>query len=263
MKKLLFVAVTALCAGSLFAETAAPTPQNGKKPRMSMAERRAKRDARIAAQGGLIKRPIEGKVIRVMTKTDKVTIPQLEEITKEITHLMGYAVECVDGNAQTSQRTGCLIVLAEQGNTAPTLLIAPEDPWASINVSKLTSDNPNAELFKTRITKEIWRAFGYAMGAANSNMQPCLMRPIYGLKDLDAEKVAILCPEPLSGITMSANRLNIAQSRMCTYKQACEEGWAPAPTNDVQKAVAAAVKAEAIKNPTNPIKIEYDPKAGK
>lgn len=263
MKKLMFV-VTALCAGLVLADAAPATsakPQ-GKRPKLTMAERRARRDARIAAEGGLIQRPIEGKVIRVMTKTDKVSVAQLEETTKEITGLLGFAVECVDGSAQSNQRTGCLIVLNEQ-EKGPTLLIAPEDPWASINVKNLMADNPSADLLKTRVKKELWRAFGYAMGAANSNMQPCLMRPIYGLRDLDAEKVAILCPEPLSGITMSANRLNIAQSRMCTYKHACEEGWAPAPTNDVQKAVAAAVKAEAIKNPTNPIKIQYDPKTGK
>jgi len=261
MKKLMFV-VTALCAGIVLAQVAPSSPASGKKPRLSLEERKARRDARIAAEGGLLQRPIVGKVIRVMTKTNKISVAELEEITKEITHLLGYAVECVDGDALTNKRTGCLIVVNEQ-EKGPTLLVAPEEPWASVNVKNLMADNPSPELLKTRIKKEIWRAFGYAMGAANSNMQPCLMRPIYGLKDLDAEKVAILCPEPLSGITMSANRLDIAQSRMCTYKHACEEGWAPAPTNEVQKAVAAAVKAEAIKNPTKPIKIQFDPKAGK
>jgi hypothetical protein len=41
------------------------------------------------------------------------------------------------------------------------------------------------------------------------------------------------------------------------------EGWAPAPTNEVQKAIAAQVKAEQSKEPTKGMKIKYDPKAGR
>ncbi len=45
------------------------------------------------------------------------------------------------------------------------------------------------------------------------------------------------------------------QSRT-TYRKACEEGWAPAPTNDVQKAIWDKVH----EMPTEPIKIKPETK---
>ena len=276
MKKLMFIATIALCAAVAFAEetnapqaeaTKAPTTtqtpaDKGKKRRATADEIKARRAARIEAEGGLVTAPAQGRVVRILNKTDKVTIPELEEMTAEITQLLGFVVEVVDSDKATNQRTGCLITLAEQ-NGAPTILVAPEDPWAAVNVKNLMKDNPTPEVLKTRIRKELWRAFAFAMGAANSQMQPCLMRPVFSLKDLDAEKVAILSPEPLMGISQTAERLNFATSRRVTYKTAVVEGWAPAPTNDVQRAICEKVKAEQSESPSNPLKIRPGDKPAK
>jgi len=42
-------------------------------------------------------------------------------------------------------------------------------------------------------------------------------------------------------------------------REACQEGWAPAPTNDIQKAIWNEVR----QLPAKPIKIEFDPAKGK
>lgn len=44
-----------------------------------------------------------------------------------------------------------------------------------------------------------------------------------------------------------------------TYRHACQEGWAPTPTNDYQKAIWEKER----KLPSNPLKIEFDPQKGK
>ena len=275
MKRLMIVATVALCAAVAVADESAPaqpqpsdapaeqTPaEKGKKRRATAEEIKARRAARIEAEGGLVSAPVQGRVVRILNKTDKVTIPELEEMTAEITQLLGFVVEVVDSDKATNQRTGCLITLAEQ-NGAPTILVAPEEPWAAVNVKNLMKDNPAPEVLKTRIRKELWRAFAFAMGAANSQMQPCLMRPIFSLKDLDAEKVAILSPSPLMGISQTAERLNFATSRRVTYKTAVAEGWAPAPTNDIQRAICEKVKAEQSEKPSNPLKIRPGDKPAK
>ena len=275
MKRLMIVATVALCAAVAVADESAPAqPQTsdapaaqapaekGKKRRATAEEIKARRAARIEAEGGLVSAPVQGRVVRILNKTDKVTIPELEEMTAEITQLLGFVVEVVDSDKATNQRTGCLITLAEQTG-APTILVAPEDPWAAVNVKNLMKDNPAPEVLKTRIRKELWRAFAFAMGAANSQMQPCLMRPIFSLKDLDAEKVAILSPSPLMGISQTAERLNFATSRRVTYKTAVVEGWAPAPTNDIQRAICEKVKAEQSEKPSNPLKIRPGDKPAK
>ncbi|MGN0832266.1 MAG: hypothetical protein ACI4RD_01290 [Kiritimatiellia bacterium] len=283
MKQLMFVATVALCATLAIAEetaapatptpapaapatpatSAAPTAEAKRQRRRATAEEiKARRAARIAAEGGLVSAPVQGRAVRILNKTDKVTIPELEAMTAEITQLLGFVVEVVDSDQATTQRTGCLVTLAEQ-NGAPTILVAPEEPWASINVKNLMKDNPTPEVLKTRIRKELWRAFAFAMGASNSQMQPCLMRPIFSLKDLDAEKVAILSPSPLMGISQTAERLNFATARRVTYKTAVAEGWAPAPTNDVQRAICEKVKAEQSEKPSNPLKIRPGDKPAK
>ena len=43
-----------------------------------------------------------------------------------------------------------------------------------------------------------------------------------------------------------------------TYREACREGWAPPPTNDLQR----AIWEETRKLPEKPIKIEFDPPRG-
>ena len=96
------------------------------------------------------------------------------------------------------------------------------------------------------------------MGAANSAYQPCVMRDIQSLSDLDEKPIAIISPEPLMRIDPTLRKLGLAKTRRATYKRACEEGWAPAPTNDWQKAVWQKVKAEQSEAPTKGIKIQFN-----
>ena len=82
------------------------------------------------------------------------------------------------------------------------------------------------------------------------------MCPIKSVQDLDVIQVERPCPEPFNKMIDGAKTFGIEPIRMATYRIACEEGWAPAPTNDVQKAIWEKVKADKERGPTNPIKIE-------
>ena len=54
-------------------------------------------------------------------------------------------------------------------------------------------------------------------------------------------------------------KLGVTKMEKTTYLRACKEGWAPAPTNEVQKRVWDKVHAA----PRMPMKIEFDPKKGR
>ena len=136
-----------------------------------------------------------------------------------------------------------------------TILIAPEQSWATVNIAQLQKDKPEEEVYGMRIHKEVWRATAMAMGAANSMQQPCLMRQINTLRELDRTRNTLPSPQPVNNMMEVAYKHNIAKIRMVTYKRACEEGWAPAPTNDIQKAIWERVKADKERGPTNPIEI--------
>ena len=75
------------------------------------------------------------------------------------------------------------------------------------------------------------------------------------MKDLDAIPLLQPGPEPNNKMIDEAHRRGVQSARFTTYRQACREGWAPAPTNDLQKAIWEEVKADKERGPTNPITI--------
>lgn len=246
MKKILALSICAICAATLVADEAAPQ----KKP-----SKRELRDRRIAAAGGLVARPYAGKTIMIVNNQKRVPETAFfKDNANSITGLLGYPVKVVPPKTDVSN-AGLVITLSEDPN-APALLVAPEVPWAGVNVTALAADNPKPEVLVSRVQKEIWRAFLHACGAANSVMQPCILRTVRRPRDLDAYANLVPCPEALPSVANTARDLGIGETSSCTYKQACVEGWAPAPTNDVQRAIAEQVKAEKERGPSNPIEIK-------
>lgn len=137
----------------------------------------------------------------------------------------------------------------------PRLLCAPEEGWCEINVKALLADSPNDHVAKKRIGKELVRALCFALGCGNSSVKPCIMDEVPNLGKLD-ELVDYLSPEA-HGKTIVTARLRGCRPRTFTsYRKACEEGWAPAPTNDIQKAIWDKVH----QLPTEPIKIKPEAK---
>lgn len=226
------------------------------KRRSTPEERKAHREARLAAEGGNIDRPIKGRVVRVKLETDKISRSDLAQVERDMQMLLRVAVEIVEKGSDSPNEVGAFVLVAEQGEKAPSLLCAPEDCWSTVNVTRLLADKPDAETLKSRIVKEIWRGLAYALGAANSQKQPCVMRPIFKPADLDAHKVSVVSPMPLMSMKQTAGLLKLAAGGQTTYLRACEEGWAPQPTNDVQKAIWNKVH----ELPTKPITIEPEKK---
>ena len=143
-----------------------------------------------------------------------------------------------------------VLVLADDTN-APRILCAPEEPWAAVNVRALSVDNPVKEKLNIRVMKESWRALSIAMGAAETLYRPCLLSPIHSLQDLDENPSLVVSPEPFTFISRNARKLGISKIYQTTYRKACRQGWAPAPTNEVQKAIWDEIHTL----PTAPIKI--------
>ena len=230
----LICAVICTAATAFGAFAAENTPA---KPKLTPEERRARREARLAAAGGLIDLPVVGHVVRIKLETDKVTPADLEKTAADMRRVMHFAVEVV-GRGQTSTNSvGALVLVAEKGKESPALLCAPEENWSVVNLSRLWEDGPDAETAKTRVRKEVWRALGFAAGAGNAPRPPCLMRNIRKPSDLDKDKIEFISPQPLMGMLNTMSQIGFAPGGQTTYRKACEQGWAPAPTNDVQKAI--------------------------
>lgn len=135
----------------------------------------------------------------------------------------------------------------------PALLGAPEERWAMVNVAKLTTEGITNEKLKKRLGREIMRAIGYVCGT------DCLgtgaeSHPILTPADLEYRMTDGFTVEAMMKVMDYLPKIGVVSYQKTTYKQACEEGWANSPTDEVQKAIWDGVHAV----PTKPLKITFD-----
>ncbi|MBQ7651246.1 MAG: hypothetical protein IJS15_09815 [Victivallales bacterium] len=142
----------------------------------------------------------------------------------------------------------------------PSLLTAPEDGWAIVNAAALAADKPDSTKLAARIRKEILRGFALVAGCSFMARGPFVLRPnIRKPSDLDFIKEECYGVDAIGTLAYSLRYYGITPWLVTTYENACAFGWAPAPTNDFQKAIWDKVHAI----PKNPMKIEFDPKKGR
>lgn len=143
-------------------------------------------------------------------------------------------------------RAGAVVAIVAGKADAPAMTVLPEDRVAIINATRLA--DADTKITETRLVKELWRATAFALGGYASDY-PDVMKPVFGTADLDSNNMLMFCP-PVSGkVAAAAKAAGVAPLRAVPYAIAVREGWAPAPTNDVQKAVWDRVKAAATNAP--------------
>lgn len=125
----------------------------------------------------------------------------------------------IEVKAALKEKDVSAIILICDSPDYPSLLVAPESKWALVNVAALAEDSPNAETLSIRTEKELWRAFAYLMGAANSSLAPCLMKSVLTLDDLDKLTAKCICPEPYGKIIAHARKMGIAEIRHSLYRK--------------------------------------------
>lgn len=149
-----------------------------------------------------------------------------------------------------------LVVIVKDDTLSSAMLIAPEDRWAVVNVGKLLDDLPSekakAKFFVPRARKEILRCFSLLCGGGSSQFPGNVMNSatIRGL-DLIKEQIPA---DMIDNYTRYLTQLGVKPKEYVPYEFACQEGWAPQPTNDMQKAAWTRVHNP----PEKPIKITYD-----
>ena len=134
----------------------------------------------------------------------------------------------------------------------PPLVSAPESRWAMVNVSPLRNGRGvEPAYFAARVRKELTRGFALLAGAQNSSFQNSLVGCVTNSVQLDTFADSRLPVDVVKRFAQYVRGYGIKPAEEVTYLQAIKEGWAPAPTNDVQKAIWEKVHAL----PTEPMKI--------
>lgn len=141
-------------------------------------------------------------------------------------------------------RANAALFIVDDVAIPTTLLFAPESRWGIVNIAALKKDSPASEALEKRVCREIWRGFSIVAGSYTTETPHCVLAPVASLQDLDNLDGNTFSPEPLTRMEKNLRRLGIKPYYRCSYKAAVKQGWAPAPTNDVQKAIWDAVKAK-------------------
>lgn len=289
MNKLLIVGVFALTSAIAFAEKDFPTIPELEKPMNQMTKEeikafytkrkaaiealpveqqeayRAKKKAdRIAYAGGMV-RKTEGsgriiyanlqstvetkdiaKTMNVLGKYLKIRIDTLDSKADDVKDIKKFLL---DNKAKA-------VVIVVDNESDPTILVAPEDKWAKVNIGKFKDKN-----VKSRAQMELLRTFCYLCGGIGSDYNNPLTGFIGDPTQLDDSPIAELPIDVINRFTPYLKQLGVIPYVEATYRKACREGWAPAPTNDTQKAIWQEANADKERGPENGLKIPSPNKA--
>lgn len=266
-------AATALAAAASGGAAANGDGAAAARPKRTLApgefEARARRSFERRT-GGKVRKPgsAQGKVV-FLNAQRRVPAEALAGAFAEIdatVHPMWEAVDVEGVNAANPKgdiarvggRIGVAIV---DDGAAPGLVVAPEDGWAVVNVAALAAGGAEGGTLAARVRKEVLRGFALAGGCAfMSRGQVVLRGGVRGPRGLDAIAEEEYGVEALMTLERELPGYGVMPWREATYKQACREGWAPKPTNDVQRAIWDKVNADKERGPSNPILIKPEPK---
>ena len=235
--------------------------------KLTPQERMARRDKIVMEKhGGFVTmRGTPSGSIVVVNAQKKVTTDNFEITKTRSCSRLGNILKIVDGEAATvataeqlKKKYGAdFILFVIDDKTLPPSLVAVEARWAIVNVAGLEKGAATPEMVRIRTRNEFARVFAMLCGGFSSQFQAPLTNKIKSVNDLD-ECLADLPVDVVARVSMYLDFCGVKAEKKITYRRACQEGWAPQPTNSFQKAVWDEVHSL----PTKPITIKYDKKKG-
>ena len=151
------------------------------------------------------------------------------------------------------------IIKLEDIDRKERILLAPENFWVSVNVRRLKDGVVPKPILEDRFVKEVLRAFAFVCGGTCGTEPGGICQLISNASDLDAIPGLDYSIDIEARIINNMNKSDVRPYRIAKYSEAVLEGWAPAPTNDAQRAIWDKVHAI----PKTPMRIEFDPKKGR
>lgn len=264
----IFAVIAVLFSATTLPIVADETPSPAAKQTLMPEERKAKHDRLVMErQGGYV--PVRGTPsgsIVVVNSQKRVSIDNFDYTSYAAGKWLKGLVRVVDGEAATVATAGDIrkrqkadfAIFIVDDNALPPSLIAVEAQWAILNVGALAVGGANEEIVRIRAKNEFARVFTILCGGFCSQYPAPIMNFIVDIPDLDR-----CLADPPGDMTARMkgylDKRGIKIEQKVFYRKACQEGWAPQPTNEFQQAIWDEVR----KLPTKPIQIKFDPKKGR
>lgn len=210
--------------------------------------------------GGLVERTVPGQVVRVVDAQGTFPHEIVETAARgvRLRSLLPLVVETGRTSADegmwrmassAAADAGAAVLVVDDASL-PLVVASPDARWAIANVASLRGTPGHAG---ARFERLLWNAVARALGTGTTG-DGGVIAPFSGVTGLDALPDL---PGPAShNALMDAARVQgIGLIKLATYRTACEEGWAPVPTNDVQRAIWEHVRSEKERGPSNALRI--------
>lgn len=214
-------------------------------------------DYDYAMDGGMIKKPgvQKGRVVFANCQ-EKVPVSRIERVAKSLESELNIQIDVEPGSfafpPASLKAEACLYVVDDA--SIPTLLSAPESRWAVVNVATLQSNN--RDVFIDRVEKELVRGFALLGGSFMSQFPNPMVGCVTKAEQLDEITTSTLPFDAMTHIVSYLEGYGIMPYEPLSYREACQEGWAPMPQNDIQQKIWDEVHTI----PSEPIKIKYQKK---
>ena len=243
MKKLVCCMALAAAATGI----AAPKPLSQMTPEEKAAHMKLVQEK----TGGFLDIESKGKIV-VVNAQKRISADAVRKSATELGNVLKLTVDYTEGELAMYRvpdgATGALVV----GDSAdlPMSVVAAEKSWGLLNVAPLATDDA-AKLDK-RFRMEFIRVATFAFGQSLSQFTGSPLQTIKDAEGLDSVITDGYTYDTVTMMLKNLGALGMTQKRKTSYRRACMEGWAPAPTNDVQK----KVWNEVLAMPDKPIKIQ-------
>lgn len=139
------------------------------------------------------------------------------------------------------ESAGCdVAVFVVADESLPPSLVAVEDRWALVNLKKLGAGLPDnavgKRLYAARCRGELMRAFALVCGCGTSQYQGNVL-DVASVEEIDQTDPDALIFDMTQRCKQYLEHIGVTPKKLVSYSVACRQGWAPAPTNEVQQAI--------------------------
>ena len=215
----------------------------------------------ISRLGGLAQKPGSGR-FALVSKQTTYTKDELEKCRELYRVQLRYPVEIVESETPFTlgtasgelSKTGLSVgIYLVEDPSLPMSMVAMEEHWAMVNTLRVAEGAKDNDKKIHRLKRELSRVIKALLMGGTTAKDTKAVRVGSDLESITGDPID---GQQLFNIIHSMPSFGLVAPRIVPYRRACQEGWAPAPTNDIQKAVWNEVHAI----PQKPIKIEFDPK---
>ena len=269
MKKLMIACNIAVVAALIaVAETgAAPSNNVEKAVKLSPAEKAARMEKFYAEFGGRLVKPGTGiGCTGFIDAKSGIAAADVQTVVKTISTQLKHQQKILSCEPLNGLPTRAMVeklgldvgVFIVSDDNLPVMLAAPEDRWALVNITKLRKglkdDAAARVVFSVRCRGELQRAFSYACGCGSSQYNGNLM-DVTEIEQIDSLNTELTVADTTARCRKYLESIKVVAPLLVTYRAAVKQGWAPAPTNEVQKTIWKENHDKIERGPANALKI--------